>query len=71
MGVRESKSESNIANRYFGFGGSNPTPALFQQNFSKFDDAYKRYMRKVPRMNSVVGAIQLFKRRGTEPKVEK
>ena len=34
-----------------------------QENTRKFGDDYKRYMRKVPRMNFVVGVIRWLKRR--------
>ena len=34
-----------------------------QQNIEKFGDDYKRYMQEVPRMNFVLGVIQLLRRR--------
>lgn len=34
-----------------------------QQNIKKFGDDYKRYMRRVPRMNIVTGVIRLLQRR--------
>lgn len=37
-----------------------------QQNIEKFGDDYKRYMRRVPRMNIVVGIVSLLRHRERE-----
>jgi len=38
-----------------------------QRNIEKFGDAYRRYMRSVPRMNFFVGLIRLARRRQPAP----
>jgi len=44
------------------------TRAEEHENTRKFGDDYKRYMRKVPRMNFVFGVIRLLRRRKRETK---
>jgi len=41
-----------------------------QMSIEKFGDDYKRYMKKVPRMNFVVGLIRLLERRKERTKIE-
>jgi protein-S-isoprenylcysteine O-methyltransferase Ste14 len=38
-----------------------------QMSIEKFGEDYKRYIERVPRMNFLVGIIQLIKSRKTEP----
>ena len=42
-----------------------------ERNIEKFGDDYKRYMQKVPRINFVLGVIQLLERRKREVKVDR
>jgi len=42
-----------------------------EKNLEKFGDDYKRYMQKVPRINFVLGVIQLLERRKREVKVDR